>query len=72
MDKISAADMWQVSNVTTNAKRIIVSHLSDCFSNRLIVSESCITILEQNHVPQKSDTTKSALKNKGGTNRYLI
>ena len=57
MDKISAADMWQVSNVTTNAKIIIVSHLSDCFSNRLIVSESCITILGQNHVPPKSDTT---------------
>ena len=29
MDKISVAAMWQASNVTTNAQRIIVRHLSD-------------------------------------------
>ena len=47
--------MWQESNVTTNAQRIIVRHLSDFFGNRFIVPESCITKLGQNHVPPKSD-----------------
>ena len=39
----SAAAMWQESNVTTNAQRIITRHLSDFFGKRLIVPESCIT-----------------------------
>ena len=29
MDEISAAAMWQESNVTTNTQRIIARHLSD-------------------------------------------
>ena len=29
MDEISAATMWQESNVTTNDQRIIARHLSD-------------------------------------------
>ena len=55
MDEISAAAMWQESNVTTNAQRIITRHLSDFFGNRLIVPECCITELGQNHVPPKSE-----------------
>ena len=55
MDEISAVAMWQESNVTTNAQRIIVRHLSDFFGNRFIVPESCITKLGQNYVPPKSD-----------------
>ena len=31
MDEISAVAMWQESNVTTNAQRIIARHLSDFF-----------------------------------------
>ena len=47
MDEISAATIWQASNVTTNAQRIIVRHLSDFVGNRLIVPESCISTLGQ-------------------------
>ena len=56
MDEISAAAMWQESNVTTNAQRIIARHLSDFFGYRLIVPESVITKLGQNHVSPKSDS----------------
>ena len=49
MDEISAAAMWQESNITTNAQRIIVRHLSDFFGKRFIVPESCTTELGQNH-----------------------
>ena len=45
IDEISAADMWQESNVITNAQRIIARHLSDFFGKRLIVPETCITEL---------------------------
>ena len=51
MDEISATVMWQESNITTNAQRIITRHLSDFFSKRLIVPESYIIELGQNHVP---------------------
>ena len=56
MDEISAAAMWQESNVTTNAQGIIARHVSDCFGKRLIVPETCITELGQNHVPPKSES----------------
>ena len=48
--------MWQESNVTTNAQGIIARHVSDCFGKRLIVPETCITELGQNHVPPKSES----------------
>ena len=51
VDEISATVMWQESNITTNAQRIITRHLSDFFSKRLIVPESYIIELGQNHVP---------------------
>ena len=54
MDEICAAAMWEESNFTTNAQRIIAGYLSDFFGNRLIVPESCITKLGQNHVPPES------------------
>ena len=54
MDEICAAAIWQESNVTTNAQRTIARHLSVFFGNRLIVPESCITKLGQNHVPPES------------------
>ena len=56
VDEISSADMWLVSNVTTNAQRIIVRYLSHFFGNRLIVPESCITKLGQNHISPTSDS----------------
>ena len=56
MDEISAVAMWQESNVTTNAQRIIARHLSDLFGKRLIVPETCIIELGQNHVPLKSES----------------
>ena len=43
MDKISAAAMWQDSNISRKAQRTITRHLSDFFGNRLIVPEYCIT-----------------------------
>ena len=56
MGEISAATIWQASNVTINTQRIIVRHLSKNNGNRLIVPESCITKLGQNHVPPKSNS----------------
>ena len=56
MNEINATVMGQASNVATNVRKIIVCHLSDFFGNRLIVPESCITKLRQNHVPSKSDS----------------
>ena len=35
---------------------MITRHLSDFFGKRLIVPESCITELGQNHVPPKSES----------------
>ena len=43
MDEISAAVMWQESNIPRKAQRIIVHRLSDFFGKRLIVTEDCIT-----------------------------
>ena len=56
MNEISTAAIWQESNVTTNAQRIIARHLSVFFGKRLIVPESCITELGQNHAPPKSES----------------
>ena len=52
IDESSVATIWQASNVTKNAQRIIVRHLSDYFGSRLIVPESCMTKLGQNHIAQ--------------------
>ena len=56
MGEISAAAMWQKSNISRKAQIIIVPHLSDFFGKRLIIPEYCITELEQNHVPPTSDS----------------
>ena len=39
MDEISAVAIWQESNISRKAQIIIVRHLSDFFSKRLIVPE---------------------------------
>ena len=54
MDKISAAAMWQDSNISRKAQRTITRHLSDFFGNRLIVPEYGITTVGLNHVPPTS------------------
>ena len=54
--EISTAAIWQESNVTTNAQRIIARHLFVFFGKRLIIPESCITELGQNHAPPKSES----------------
>ena len=56
MGEISAATIWQASNVTINTQRIIVRHLSKNNGNRLIVPESCITKLGHNYVPPESNS----------------
>ena len=55
MDEISATAIWQVSNISRKAQRIIVRHLSHFFGKRLMVPEFCITELGHNHVPPTSD-----------------
>ena len=45
MDRISAAAMWQESDLTKKFQRIILRHLTHFFGKRLIVSEYCITKL---------------------------
>ena len=56
MDEISAAAMWQESNISRKFQRIIIRHLSLFFGKRLIVPEYCITELGQNHVPPTFDS----------------
>ena len=56
MDEINAAAMWQESNKSRKAQRIIVRHLSNFSGKRLIVPEYCITELRQNHVPPTSES----------------
>ena len=56
MDEVSAASMWQESNITTNSQRIIAKHLSDFFGKRLIAPESFITELGQNHLLPKFES----------------
>ena len=56
MDLISAATMWQESNIIKKYQRIILRHLTNFFGKRLIVPEYCITKLGQNHIPLESDS----------------
>ena len=56
MDEISAAAVWQQSNISRKAQRIIVRHLFDFFGKWLIVLEYCIIELGQNHGPPTSDS----------------
>ena len=64
MNKISAAAMWQESNISRKAQRIIVRHLFDFFGKRLIVPEYCIIELGQNHGTPTSDSIMlNGLKN---------
>ena len=39
VDQITAAAIWQESNISKKLERVISRHLSNCFSTRLLVPE---------------------------------
>ena len=55
MDDITAAAMWQESNISLTSQRIILRYLSNCFGSRLVVPEYCIDKLGQNYVIPQCD-----------------
>ena len=55
MDNITAAAMWQESNISKKSQRIVFRYLSNYFGSRLVVPEYCIGELGQNHVPPQCD-----------------
>jgi len=55
MDNITAAAMWQESNISKKSQRIVLRYLSNYFGSRLVVPEYCIDELGQNHVPPQCD-----------------
>ena len=42
MDNITAAAMWQKSNISKKSQRIVLRHLLNFFGSRLVVPEYCI------------------------------
>ena len=55
MDNITAAAMWQESNISKKSQRILLRYLSNYFGSRLVVPEYCTDELGQNHVPPQCD-----------------
>ena len=55
MDNISAAAMWQESNISLTSQRIILRYLSIFFGSRLVVPEYCIDKLGQDDVIPQCD-----------------
>ena len=55
MDNITAAAMWQESNISKKSQRIVLRYLSNYFGSRLVVPEYCIDELGQNYVPPQCD-----------------
>ena len=55
MDNITAAAMWQESNISITSQKIILRYLSTFFGSRLVVSEYCIGNLDQNYVIPQCD-----------------
>ena len=55
MDNITAATMWQESNISLTSQIIILIYLSNCFGSRLVVLEYCIDKLGQNYVISQCD-----------------
>eukprot|EP00978_Attheya_sp_CCMP212_P037364 scaffold175527_cov64-Attheya_sp.AAC.1 len=62
MDAPSAAAMWQEANTSKRSQRSIVRHLRAYFGTRLIVPESEIDKLGQEHVPPICDKFKMEKK----------
>ena len=50
MDNVTAAAMWQESNISLTSQRIILRYLSNFFGSRLVAPEHCIDKLGQNYV----------------------
>ena len=50
MNAVSAAAMWEKSNISTCAQRIILRHLTNEFGSRLVVPEYEISALGENFV----------------------
>ena len=55
MDNITAAAMWQESNIFLTSQRIVLRYLSNFFGSRLVVPEYCIDKLVQNYVISQCD-----------------
>ena len=55
MDNITAAAIWQESNINKKSQKIVLRYLSNFFGSRLLVPEYCIDELEQNYVPPQCD-----------------
>ena len=54
MDEISAAAIWQESNISRKDQKLLFVVYS--FGKRLIVPKYCITELGQNYIPPTSDS----------------
>ena len=63
MDNITAAAMWQESNISKKSQRVVLRYLSNFFGSSLVVPAYCIDELGQNHVPSKYDFLISDRKN---------
>ena len=63
MDAVTAAAMWQESNVSTRSQRIILRYLANEFGRRLVVPEAEISILGQNYVTPECNTFTLEKKN---------
>ena len=55
MDNITAAAIWQESNISLTSQRIILRYLSNFFGSWLVVPEYCIDKLGQNYVIPQCD-----------------
>ena len=55
MNNVTAAAMWQESNVSKKSKRIVLRYLSNFFGRRLVIPEYSIDKLRQHNVPPQCD-----------------
>ena len=55
LDHITAATIWQESNISKKSQRIVLRYLSSSFGTRLVINEYCIDKLGQNHVIPQCD-----------------
>ena len=55
MDNVTAATMWQESNISLTSQRILLRYLSNFVGSRLVVPEHCIDKLGQNYVIPRCD-----------------
>ena len=56
VDHITAAAMWQESNISKKSQKIVLRYLSNFFSTRLVIPEYFIDKLGQNNVILQCDS----------------